>query len=323
MKKITLLIASLTLIANTYSQNVNYKILQNDPQNFYPKLNLNLMLGGIEMGIKNIDGTSIYTGAHGFYMLNDRMGAQASFCFPLLTLGRLGFADYPSAKSFEAGGLLFLSKNSKMKKIKVILKMERGTNTDGREVQTTTYIMVPGTQEVELGFRGGFYSKTGPFGLRQQKITQLEAAGIQNTSLTSVGLYAGVVRRTLNNMLISTDNFGKCMNSLGSDIYADLMIIPYNNFTLLKSPDSYSTGSFKKGDNATDEINKYIKSSPLGFRIGWTGYQIAPKSVTGKRFGMSFNFEGGLMPYQGWFVKGGISITIVKKTSGGDTAPKN
>src|ERR1051325_5190509 len=115
MKKLTLLTMALSLLTTAWAQNnnnkqqaINYKVLQDDPKNFYPKLNLNLIVGGIDMGMKNVDGLNIYYGAQGFYMMNDRLGVQAVVNLPWWTLGKLRFADFPSAKSFEGGALFLL-----------------------------------------------------------------------------------------------------------------------------------------------------------------------------------------------------------------------
>ncbi len=314
MKKPALFFTAVALASQAFAQKVSYKILQDDPQNFHPKLSINLLIGGIEMGVKNIQGTNVYVGAFGHYLLNDRLGLQFNAGYSLLTLGRLGYPDYPVSKQLNAGAMYLLSKSVKSKQIKVILKIERGTNRDGREVQTTTYLMVPGTRQVYNGVRGGLYYKGGAFGFHEQKNASLDALGFENASLNSMGVYAGLMHRALTNLIIKTDKYDKCMNSLGVDVYLDALIVPVNSFTLLNTPGFGSTGAFKPDNNITDEVNKYIKSSPIGFRIGWSGFQISPKSVTGKKFGMCYNFEGGLLPYQGWFIRGGVGITLAKRS---------
>ena len=59
-----------------------------------------------------------------------------------------------------------------------------------------------------------------------------------------------------------------------------------------------------------DAAKEAIGSLPLGFRIGYSGFQIEKKQWTDKRFGMSYNFETGYRPYIGWYVSGGIGLTL-------------
>lgn len=302
------------------SESVSYTILQNDPQNFYPKMNINLMLGALDAGIRNVDGINFYYGVHGYYQINERIGVQANANMAWLTLGRFSNSEYPTSKNLDAGAVTFLTKSTRSKQIKVVLKMTRGTTTDGRSIQSTTYIMVPGTKEILNGVRGGLYYKTGAFGTRPLKDASLDNLGIEHASFTSIGIYAGVIRRALTNMIIKTDKYGKCMNSLGTELYVDALFIPYNSFTLLDTPTPFYTGTaptetVKHGDDITDKISNVLGKNPIGFRIGFTGFQIAPKSVTGKKFGASYNFEFGLLPYQGWFLRGGLGITLFKKTA--------
>ena len=67
------------------------------------------------------------------------------------------------------------------------------------------------------------------------------------------------------------------------------------------------------GNDITDVVTSLTKQSPLGARIGIKLFQIDPKAKTNKTFGMCYMFETGIKPYTGFFLQGGIGLTIIKK----------
>lgn len=196
-----------------------------------------------------------------------------------------------------------LTNNSRKKNIKVVLKAEHSTNTRGDAVTTTTYSMVPGTVKKSMGVRGGIDYKSNPYLYDSDQIANLVDYG---GKMTSAGIHAGLIFKKSVNLVIKDDQFGRSFNSLGTDLYFDVLILPVTKFMDVITPGNGAV------TDQTATIKNVLGSSPFGFRLGWKGYQIAPKSSTGKKFGMSYVFEAGMKPYLGWFMNGGIGITILK-----------
>lgn len=308
MKKSLLTLWVVLVLGSAQAQTVNYTTESNNPQDFMPRLNINLMVAGLDGSYTNFEGMYMYAGTFGQFMVNNRLGVQWNMNRAWLTLGRLGFPDYKPANDVNVGGVFYLTNALRQRQVVVILKQENG-KTSGSTV--TTSIKVPATRVIQWGVRGGIYRKSVPFTLSDDIFDPIQSLGVEHTAFKTFALYGGITKRRLTNVVVNVEGYGRRFNSLGFETYIDGLLTVANSFTLL-DPDVSGT-SYKQGQNVTDDVSKLLSSSPIGFRMGWTGYQIAPKSMTDKKFGMSYNFEVGVMPYQGIYVRGGIGLTLVKK----------
>jgi hypothetical protein len=298
-------------ILNARSQTISYTMKSNNPESYHPRLSLNVNLFALETSFSTIEATSFYSAIWGHFMLHDRLGIQGNFQRSWLTLAKLGNKNMPTASEYQAGAMLFLTKRIRQRKEKVILKSKESTYNN-RRVTTTTFIEVPANVVKYFGFRGGLYYKNTAFNV--EKDATLDAEGLSLASLQCSGLYAGIISRRLTHVVIDVPEYGgKRFKSIGFDFYMDGMLQFQNKFILRDDPFAVSTIGLKNGDDITDQIKKSYGTNLMGFRIGMSAFQIAPKSETNKKFGMSYNFEAGLMPYHGYYVKGGIGITLFKK----------
>lgn len=295
------------------AQQITYNVVENNPENYKPRLNINFILCGIDGGYNNFDGLNFYAGTFGNFMLHSRLGVQWNANTAIFTLGRLGFEGYNPVRDLQAGGVLYLLNRQKTRNLKVTLKSTEGVGSNGQRVTTETYIMVPGNRDISLGVRGGLFLKSGAFGLDGEGLEELYDNGYKQSNFTGTGLYAGVIRRAMNNLVIQAEGYGTRMNSLAVETYADVIFSTSNSFVFVG--ETPLNGSIKTGDKITDRVKALSNESPLGFRIGWYGYQIAPKTSTTKRFGMCYHFEFGKIPYFGWSIRGGLGLTLVKKAA--------
>lgn len=293
---------------STSAQTVNYTTEADNPADYMPRLNINLMIAGLDGSYTNFEGMYFYAGSHGQFMLNNSMGIQWNVNRSWMNLGRLGFPDYKAPFDANAGAVLYFTNTSRTRQLNVILKSEAGSK-QGSTI--TTSIKVPGTRNFQWGIHGGLYFKSQAYGFGDTRFDVIESAGLEHANYKCTALYGGIIRRRLTNLILNVDTYGKRFNSLGFETYMDALLTFSNRFILL-DPDVVGT-EFKQGQNITEIVKPFADSSPIGFRIGWNGYQIAPKSVTNKKFGGSYNFEVGKMPYVGIYVRGGIGLTIVKK----------
>ncbi len=317
MKKYLIAFSALVSL-NAFSQKVDYKVEYDNPVE--PKLLINLRLLDVDLntGIQNLrtDNTSINTGIWGYYKILDPLEVELDLTKSYLALGKLGFTDYPGNTEISLGSNFFLTTSTKVNpKTKVVLKSE--TKRDYREnkdITTTTFIKIPAKRKVSLGVRGGLYYKSGPFNYRDYAYdANALSYPFEETRITSTGLYAGLIRRSVTNIAIRDDKFGKSINSRGFDLLFDVMLVPVNTF---KNLDDEVADDER---NVTQEVKDYDgpggSNSPLGFRVGYKLYQVEKKKITGKKFGISSTFYAGYKPFQGWFIQGGLSVTLVKVKS--------
>jgi len=301
MKNLIILFA-FGFIPQLSAQNINYEIIKNEPRE--PKISVNLDIFNLDMnsGIKNIriDNISMNLGAFGYVKIVDQLEIDFNIHKSWLAAGRLGYKLYPGNLEINTGVNFLLTNRTRVKSTKVILD-EKVTETYSKKTTTTTYLMVPTNQQKRFGVRGGLYQKSGPFNLDDYS----DGASFprRETKISSVGLYVGLLSKTINNIIIKDDKYGLSYNSIGINVYFDALIIPVNRFKDLN----------QENEVISDLVHDYEKTFPIGFRLGVRKYQIEKKEFTGKKFGKNFNFEIGYKPYQGAFVNAGIGITLVKQ----------
>ncbi len=301
MKNLILLF-SIAFAFTISAQTVNYEIVKNEP--IEPKISINLDLFNLDFntGIKNIrlDNMSANIGVFGYVKIIDKLEVDFNIHKSWFTLGKLGYKNYSGNTEVNAGVNFLLNNRTRVKNVKVVLKQTKSTFAD-ETTTTTTYIMVPTNQIKRFGVRGGLYQKTSPFNFRDYS----DGSGgvIEETKYSSFGIYAGILSKTITNIIIRDDVYGKSYNSIGTSIYFDALIVPVNKFKDLNA----------NGNVVSDIVHDYKTTFPIGFRVGLRKYHIEKKEFTGKKFGMSLTAEAGYKPYQGVFINAGIGLTLVKK----------
>lgn len=311
MKKFLLPFLFFAASSMLHAQNsVQYKILADEPMracNFA----MGVELAQMDFGFRNIDGLSFSTGVWGFVDYKRMIGADYTFRYGYLTMGK-SFRDKENLKAhrqIELGLYLPLSHRLVTAKNKVVLKVETSSNNTGGQVETTTFVMVPSTQFRSFGLRAGFMDFGGC-------LTMDNAASDADFNLPDVvnynviGLYAGIFTEKMRSVLITTDSYGKKGTSLHSRFYLDAIIAPVS--------------SVKYKD--VDYKDKF-SHSPIGARMGVAWYPVltrkeARPDFKGRRF--LFQTEVGIRPYDGVFLTATISIPIsrhIAKLSDGSDKP--
>lgn len=310
MKRQLLVFFAMAILGISHAQQVSYKVVQNDPEKFHPKVSVNAVLAGIDVSFNNINSMNFYAAAFGHVLLQDKIGIQFYGQHSWLALGKMGNKDLPSPWEIDAGGFLFLNKRVRPKTLNIVLKRKNAT-VNNKQVEVVSSLPVKGNVIKYNGIRGGLYSKASAFDLNDN--VYFEGLGMSDASMNNTGFYAGLLSRRLSNMVIDAEGFGKRFHSLGFDLYVDAAVQFSNKFTLRETPSAVFNAGKVSGDDITDDVKREFGNATMGFRVGVNGFQIAPKSVTDKKFGMCYNFEGGYLPYTGFYVKGGIGLTLVKK----------
>jgi hypothetical protein len=285
-----------------FAQQVKYKTAFDTPEQL-PNISINMEYAQIDF-MRMLDASSFNVGLFGYVnVLENKLNIDYLVRKSWFALGRLGNQDLPGNFDLNLGGSFYLTSRKKQKQIKVVLDAKHYNGV--RESTTvTTYIMAPGHVQISLGIRGGLYYKSNLYMYSNDEITPLTD---YSGKMTQAGLYLGLVRRVSKNLILDTENYDRSFNSIAGEFYVDALILPVNKFTEYEQ----ITGTDPIDFTAT--IKGAFDESPIGFRVGYRAYQIAPKSETGKKFGMSFTFEGGIKPYLGWFLNAGLGITLVKK----------
>jgi hypothetical protein len=310
MKKILLNII-LLCVTQLKAQQVNYSVVLDNP-NLHPKTSINLEFMNLDFGFRNIEGMSFNSALWGYYEpVYGKMGVNYLARKSILSLGRMGNKNYSGVWEADLGGYLILGTTRKTKNTKVVLKSSSSTTNTGRSVTTTTFIMVPAIVKNMNGVRAGLYHKSSPMAFEANGSFAKDVKIDMETNISSQAIYGGLFTRKLRNIVINTEQYGRCINSLGTEVYFDVMLFVNNRFTSVAG-----TGNFNPtpgGVNVSDTIKNNTKQGVLGFRLGYKKYQIAPKSEIGKKFGMSATAEIGYRPFHGIFLNAGIGMTIGKR----------
>ena len=288
------------------AQKVQYEVLSNEPPST-PRFSLNSDLVHLDMMYRTLDGYSMNAGLWGhFEPVHEKIGLQYLFRKSYFAFGRLGEKSFPGNTEIEAGGYYVLNQKIKNKQTKVVLKKEYSgsefsTNVSGDLVETrtetTTFIMIPADHKKLFMARGGFYLKQ-----HGNSTDYIEGySGPEYVKFTSTGLYAGINFRNISSIFIDTDEFGVQFNSIGRDIYLDVMILPVNSFS-----------DIENGTNINKEIKPNLTAFPIGFRAGYRLFQVDKKKKTGKLLGLCGNMEVGFKPFIGFTLSAGVGFTFVK-----------
>ncbi|MCB9232939.1 MAG: hypothetical protein H6581_14845 [Bacteroidia bacterium] len=304
-----LILLLLLLGGLTQAQDISYKILSEEPPKT-PRLSLNTDLIQLDFLQHSLDATSFNLGVWGFYELApDRIGLQFTVRKSWLLLGQMAQKGLPGNLETEGGAYLVLSNAIRRRQTKVVLNREYGgttysTNYKGDVVssrtETVTYIMIPSDKRKLFMVRGGLIRKSNGNGTDYLGDEYSYADNPDWVKFSTTGVYLGISGRTFTSIFIDTEKYGVQFNSIGRDLYADLMILPINTFRDLE------------GNYIGPLIRTYQKALPLGFRVGYRIFQSDKKAKTGKLFGMCGSFEGGYRPYTGIYLNAGLGMTILK-----------
>jgi hypothetical protein len=270
---------------------------------------LNTDLFQLDVPVLRIDSYSANVGVWGYYEpVKNKIGVDYMFRKSLFAFGGLGIENFPGNLETELGGYYQLRDFTKVKKTKITLKTEyKGTtysrNVSGDHVytrnETVTYIMVPSEQRKYTMLRGGAYFKR--VGMTTDFIEDEGFAGPEVIAYSSAGIYAGINFRTITSMFIDAEGYGVNFNSIGKDVYLDVMILPINTFEDTETRES-----------ATETIKEAQSALPIGFRLGYKLFQTDKRAKTGKIFGVCGTAELSYKPYLGVCVGAGVGLTLVK-----------
>jgi len=299
-----LLFACLT---GLFGQNVNYKITYDNPD-FVPYWNLNLSYLDVEVPFSSIDAINFNASLWGNFEPAEGIGVDYRIRRSYLTMAQLGYSDAPSFNNYEFGAYYRFASSTKVRPTPIVLDIDWDADGDAfndEEVFQVKSISVNAKNRRDYLLRAGFYHLSSP--ITVDEVSDINDMDIfaDNLGRASInGLYAGIGIRSFKNVFIDTDNFGDQFNSRGRLIYIDAIFAG----TSLSDPYEVPSTLVFNEDAAKDAIG----SLPIGIRIGMNTFQVEKKSRTGKKFGMSTNYEVGYRPYIGWYLSGGLGLTLVK-----------
>lgn len=307
MKKLITLSLAICFGWSVSAQNVNYEITYDNPD-FRPFWNLNLSYLDIDVPVQSIDAINLNAGIWGNFEPVEGIGADYRFRTSYLTMAQLGYKSPPGFTNFELGGYFKFAGHTKLRPTAVILEIDwdaDGNSFNNEDVFQMKSISVQAKNRRDFLLRAGYYHLSSPITVDEVKDANdidIFADDLGRASLN--GLYAGIGIRTFRNVYIKTDQFGEQFTSMGRLLYIDAIFAG----TSLSDPyEDPTTLVFDK-----DAAKEAISSLPIGFRIGLNTFQVEKKDRTGKKFGMSTNYEAGYRPYIGWYVSAGLGLTLVK-----------
>ncbi|MGY5351828.1 hypothetical protein ACXGQW_04575 [Wenyingzhuangia sp. IMCC45533] len=282
MKKQLLLVA-LTISIYSYSQSINYKIVENNPETLSENYITAEIFGGDFNG--EFNEAALFVGANGFWKITDRIKAEALWRVNLFNIAGSGFGT-----QFEAGVFTPLKIKNKTKEVPVILgsKYGRITNKDGqsRSGTTTKFINVNGTYKNQYGARGGLYYRKSSFTFEQSFSTELDI------SYSMFGVYLGLekITQAFVKALVGENNVAKYGQGR-TRIYIDALLLPVNSFSGNDNFDIDTEGS-------------------IGFRAGMH-WQVRPYVGRTKSWARPvYSAEIGARPFSGFYVMVSMGLTV-------------
>ncbi|MGB0977753.1 MAG: hypothetical protein ACPGVV_00085 [Croceimicrobium sp.] len=307
MKQAIHILAFLFVSLHASAQEINYEVKYDNPD-FKPFWNLNISYFDIDIPIGSIDAINFNAGLWGNIEPVEGIGIDYRFRRSYLTMAQIGYQNAPSFTNFELGGYFRFAGNTKVRPTKVILDVDwdaDGNAFNNEQVYQVKSISIQAKKRRDYLLRGGFYHLSSP--LTVSDLTDNNNQDIFADDLGAVslnGLYTGIGIRTFTNVFIDTKQFGDQFNSKGTLIYLDAI---FAGSSISDPYEEAATLAFNE-----ELAKEAIGSLPIGFRIGMNTFQIEKKTRTGKKFGMSTNYEAGYRPYIGWYLSGGLGFTLVK-----------
>lgn len=271
----------LSLAAGTaMGQTIQYSILEDAPEKAHSSF-LAIDVMGIDFDF-DLRSSVFYVGASGRKELSDKLAVEGAVRPNLLNLSGKGFGGL-----LEGGVYLPLIQKRKAKDVPVVLKYDpyAGYDDEGRRVEVTNYIQVPGTYMNGLGVRGGGYLKKCGY----------EADNFEGTksSMLLGGVYAGFQKSSKALVRTLIDNKEERVGAGASRIFVDFLFLPLRH---ISDPVVAATAT---------------KDRFWGFRGGLSWY-LDPHDGKYKRLGRTvLSMELGSRPYTGFYVNMAWSFAIL------------
>lgn len=271
-------LATLLFVANgMFAQNVNYSILENNPESVASKF-FGVELMGAEMGgKKNLNIISM--GFNGVWELSSGLGLDGYARFKVI-----GDQAVPFSTNINVGGykMMFGGKTNE-KEIKVRVGGEF-VEVDNQHAYSEKYIMVPALVQDMQGLRAGLY-------LNKKAYKEQGISGKPEIPYTSAGIYGGWIKTTKTNLAIQVNNsndeslFTEPVHYKGyAKIYIDAIIAPI--------------ASRDFGIYAPIADQSTVGNKVFGGRVGYIFYKNGVKWYDKLNFGV----ETGVRPIDGFYL---------------------
>lgn len=300
-RKVIALILTLTS-AFFISNASNYEVITDSA--IKPKTSINFELVQGEINSKNRANLVLKWGTFGYIEPVENVGLDFAYRMDWLnTLNYFMGEEITSPQTeYELGAHYIYKTKHRVFKDRVILsnlivdQFRRG-NTE-YTVREIKYLTLDIDHKYTRGFRGGFIGKTSKYYYKVEDVP-LGVEGSVQPYLTSSGLYLGFLIQQYRNAILKVEDYGIRSTSDGADWFFDLLVIPFNKF---EAPDAHPY--------VQNYLDNEYKSSPVGFRVGFSYYQVERKLKTRKFGGKSHRIEGGWKPSQGWYAMMSYSTTL-------------
>jgi hypothetical protein len=331
-RSIHLLLIFLAFGSIASAQNVNFKVLEDDPALLKNLLVYFEPFYGEAWGASRAN-LGYRLGAH--WTMNDHLQAELQMQRPYNSFFDFTYGDavdglgvhnkesdeFKLSKFVNLVGSFTFAQKEQYRPIKVVLKSS-STST----YTTTTYITPKGTINKKFNLRGGLYryNSTIVFGDGEGALGAITTADGDVLSLYGANdaegneifyeyntlnwgvservtcLVAGISIQSLKNLRINADGYGNCANSTFMDFYIDVLFAPLPNI----SDVSYDGVTYNVSEGGINTI----ETSNLGFRCGYR-YQFA------KRFlNLGVESELGVRPGmkgKGYYLNFGVMLPLV------------
>lgn len=221
MKRVIICMTLSFLAGSSISQDVAYKVVEDDPSKVRSKFIAVEWLNADFGGKKNLN--TVGVGVNSVWSISESMGAEGRFNFPWAKDENLPFCF-----QFEAGVFKNLSSSTKVKDVKVRYDGEFDV-VENKHVYNEKYIKVPATRLRSNGVRAGLY--TFKKGLK---------IGSDELPYTLTGLYGGWSFIEKTNLVVRAsedldskldDEKGTMFYSGFNRIYLDAIITPVASVT--------------------------------------------------------------------------------------------
>lgn len=311
VKYLPLFLATLLGINHvTQAQSVSYKVTKDDPDINNVTVSANIADFNAYMANMSF-GYNIY----GNVFLGKILQGDVDYRRSYDDAGAGIFAPKDIGKGYQLriGGRFNLVNRLSSGKARVVL-----SSFSTSRYTHTTFIRVPATFRRIFSVRGGLqtyhdicdlssmpneddnvmYYKDAN-GNKQQAIDKTSFESMYYT-VDAIGFYGGISYKSIVNVIINAEGYGKRSRSIGSDFYLDALFTPVVNYTL--KPNDKQMAAFKNADiNISENKRNYF-----GWRFGWQAYM-------GRHIAFTSKFEVGQQPgnYKGnWYVSCGIGIGL-------------
>ena len=310
VKKLALAFILIALMQKGKSQNVSYRVIDDDVENL-KRVNIQINPFCIDMN-PGLNFATIGAGITGDITILKRLEISGGYRMAYLDANS-GLTDKSSltglshptcsggtnrSNYLEAATTFYLFERTKTKNLEVVL---HSSTSGGYSYKTS--IRVPGYRRRMFGFRGGFFmyntgtqigeekshqiayqitngNDTMPFG--NPTVLNYDGSNTTyvNTMVNSMVFNVGISLKSITNLIVTADGYGRKRHSGVYDFYLELLTAPY-----VSVKDVYTAGGKK-----WDVRNKKGQYKELGWRLGLS------YKGSGKRVSFYYKFEIGERP---------------------------